>query len=324
MHELLGRLAAAEERFLQQEFLAPALRGGRIRVRIAGVVCDVRIQPNDFHGWGIFQPVSHNEARLTRAATLTERRRYLDLFPLLRLIVCRQEAGQCLCAAASFGDLRFEIEGLVPVELADAVQSFDVIQARHDGSRFWFDGLDASHSPATATYLRSALLERLPSEQLERPGLTAEERAAYELNDWELVRPAGEAPDESAVAHSPQHRRRSKKGRAVLHDVSANPAEQRLRASLSHAGARLIDYLERGDSYRVTYSIGGRRFTSAVAKDDLSVQVAGICLSGEDQKFDLSSLVGVLGEADGRIVPVGGEFGIDEEQYWHVHPPRNP
>ena len=58
----------------------------------------------------------------------------------------------------------------------------------------------------------------------------------------------------------------------------------------------MIDYLEREDSCRVSFSVGDQRYTSSVNKDNMTIQVAGICLSGEDQKFDLSSLVGVLRE----------------------------
>ena len=95
-----------------------------------------------------------------------------------------------------------------------------------------------------------------------------------------------------------------------------------LSDTLSHAGAQLVDYLERGDGYRVTYKIGNRSYTSSVNKGDLTVQVAGICLSGEDDKFDLGSLVGVLHESRGDVPTVGDDTGMTEEQYWRYHPRR--
>src|SRR5438445_3545577 len=85
--DALNRLAAAEERFLASEFLAPVIRGGQVQVRIAGVICTLRVRPADFEGWGVFRPASHAKAALWRPAKLAERQRYLELFPLIRLIL---------------------------------------------------------------------------------------------------------------------------------------------------------------------------------------------------------------------------------------------
>jgi len=317
---LLNQLAAKEQQFLDREFLAPVPRGGEVRVSIGGVHCKIRIEPKDFEGWGVFQPVSHTEALLVRTASLTERRRYLELFPLVRLVVCRREGDRWLGCAASFGDRRFSIDGLVPIELPEAVQVFDVINTRYDGGRFWFDEFDPRHDPGMAVYLRTALAEEVLPEELHRRGLTAEERAAYELNLWqEQEGPA----DEPAAARNPAHRRRSQNPRrAEPAPAETDLVRRRLRENLSHAGARLIDYVEHSDSFRVVYTVGDQQYTSAVDKRDFTVQVAGICLSGEDRKFDLASLVGVLREADGDVVRIGGQ-GLNEEQYWRVHPPRN-
>ena len=176
------------------------------------------------------------------------------------------------------------------------------------------------HDPGSANYLRTALRELLPPAELQRTALTAEERAAYELNYCQLVE-TSEA--EQPETQTKRRRRRGERDRMDKSTTETDVVRQRVGESLSHAGAELIDYLERGDSFRVTFSMGGRRYTSSVSKNDLTVQVAGICLSGEDQKFDLSSLVGVLreGRRSGSIYEVG-ENGMDEEEYWRVHPPR--
>lgn len=130
---------------------------------------------------------------------------------------------------------------------------------------------------------------------LDRPGLTAEERTAY-------------------ARHF---------GPRFLAEVEArrDREEHRLCAALAHAGADLREYQIRGDAYRVVYEVDGRRQASVVSRDDLTVQVAGICLSGHDRQFDLKSMVGVR-EADaiGHVVRIGDDGGLPENVYWDVHP----
>lgn len=294
--DAFNRLAAAEERFLACEFLAPAVQGGRVQVRIASVLCTLRTRPTDFEGWGVFRPASHAEATLVRQARLAERAQYLSLFPLVRLILVGKEQGQWFAVPAHRADARFRVEGTIPVRLVEEGQVFEVVESRFDGANFWYAGPDARWDPATASYLRQQLGSLTAPEKLQRSGLTAEERAAYALNYW----PRYEATEEA---------RRTRE-------------ERRLRGALAHAGAELKDYVERQDVYTVTYEVDGQRHVSAVSKKDLSVQLAGICLSGEDEKFDLQSLVGVIREAQGgALVRVGPENrGMPEDHYWDAHP----
>ena len=294
--DAFSKLAAAEQRFLASEFLAPALGGGEVHVRIAGVINRLHVSPPDFRGFGIFRPTAPAAATLVRPATLVQRREYLALFPLVRFILCKRDGQQWLAISAHQGDSRFRIAGLVPLRMVEEVQQFDVVRARFDGASFWFESLDPSRDPATSAYLRQQLAKGTEPNLLDRLGLTPEERLAYTLC---LI--------QEAVAKQP--------------DAVADPA-RRLRDALAQAGAELVDYLERKDGYRVTYTIGGQQHVSAVRKDDLTVQVAGICLSGADQQFDLTSLVGVLREAGGEVLRIGDD-GMPEEQYWDVHPPRN-
>ena len=294
--DALSRLAAAEERFLASEFLAPVIRGGHVQVRIAEVICTLHIQPGDFEGWGVFRPSSHSEVALVRQAKLTERQRYLELFPLVRLILAEKRNEIWLAMPAHRADSRFQIDGLIPVQLVEDAQQFEVVEARFDGAHFWYAGADARWDPAMASYLRQELAQLTPPEKLHRSGLTAEERAAYAQSYW----PRFEATEEA---------RRSRE-------------EQRLSGALAHAGAELKEFVERKDVYTVTYEVDGQRHVSAISKKDLSVQVAGICLSGQDENFDLQSLVGVIREAHGGgLVRVGRDNqGMPEEQYWRAHP----
>jgi hypothetical protein len=280
LKEVLNRLAAAEERFLASEFLAPVLPGGQVNVRIAGIICTLQIQPADFAGWGIFRPKSHAEAALVRAAKLTERQRYLELFPAVRLIVASKQDDAWLAIPAHRSDGRFQIDGLIPVQLMEDAQLFEVIEARFDGIHFWYASAEARSDPAAASYLRQALDKLIVPEQIQRRGLTAEERSAYALNYW------------------PRY--------LTSEEGKRSQEEKRLRDALAHAGANLRSYIDRRDVYTVTYEVDGERHVSAISKKDLSVQVAGICLSGEDAKFDLQSLVGVIreGRGEGELVRV--------------------
>jgi hypothetical protein len=251
---------------------------------------------SDFVGWGVFRPTSHTTARLVRPASLAERQRYRDLFPKLRVILCGRQGEQWLAVPAHQADSRFRIQGTIPVRLAEEAQLFEVVESRFDGTQCWFERLDLRHDPGTAAYLREALNKMVEPDRLSRPGLTAEERTAYALNYW----PRREAELEARRDRTEQH----------------------LREALAHAGAELRGYLERADCYRVEYVVDGQRHVSAVAKDDLSVQVAGICLSGEDQKFDRQSLVGVLREGGDEVLRIGEDNrGMEAELYWRVHPP---
>jgi hypothetical protein len=212
------------------------------------------------------------------------------------MIVCPRDGEEWLAMPAHRGDTRFRIEGPVPIRLIEEPEPFAVVAARFDGMQCWYDEADPRGDPATAAFLRDALARMVAPEALGRKGLTAEERAAY------------------AMAYVPRL--------ATEAEARRDRIEGRLRRALAHAGAVFREYQERGDVYSVAYEVDGRRHVSAVSREDLSVQVAGICLSGRDRRFDLQSLVGVLREADakGRTVPVG-DVGIPEGVYWNVHPP---
>src|SRR5689334_15769181 len=81
---LIDRLAREEERARKTEFLAPCVRGGRIRARVSGLIYTFAPVPRDFEGWGIFLPTGDKTAELLDAADLPLVGEYLKLLKPLR------------------------------------------------------------------------------------------------------------------------------------------------------------------------------------------------------------------------------------------------
>ena len=114
INKLLDRLSESEERFLTRKFLAPAVRGRKVGVAIDGVRLDLETHPKNFEGWGVFRPESHNTSRFVRDATLLEQRRYLDMLPMVRMILCTPEKNFWRAVPADSGT-KLTIVGAPPI-----------------------------------------------------------------------------------------------------------------------------------------------------------------------------------------------------------------
>jgi len=271
----LAGLADAENAFLRAQFIAAVSGGDKVAVKIAGIRCELSVEPRSFDGFGMFKPVSHTAARLVRPASLAERQAYLALFPAVRLVLCERSGGSALGILASRGDTRFTLDAPASIHHVEQAELFDSVVARYDGVRFWFDQPDPRSPPATGRYLREAILQMRPTKEIDCPGSTAEQREAYRINlDARLA----------LIERQRQH------------EISARreTAEGRISEALEHAGGELREFIEQRDAYRVRYVVDGQEHLSVVSRRDLTVLSAGICLSGEDDKFDLASLVSVV------------------------------
>ncbi len=284
IHDLLDKMEAAEEAFLETEFLAPVLPARQVRVRIADVICTLRVVGKAEPGWAILKAQAMDRAQVIAKATLRQIRDYLALFPVIKLVLVSRAGRDWFALPAHRSDSRFQIDSTVRVQLAVGAEPFQQIIARFDGAHFWFQEIDRRRSPAIAAYLRDALAAETAPDQLHKPTLSAEERAAYYL-----------------LYHAVEEARR-------------DHVEVRLADALTHTGATLSSYIEREDAYTVSFSVDGQTHRSTVHKEDLTVLVAGICLSGEDRKFDLQSLVGVIreGKQRGQIVHTDD----DEDEFY--------
>ncbi len=291
INDILGRLEAQENAFCGALILAPVIAGRAINAKIAGVACRLQLETaREARGFSVVEAISPIRAKWLRAATRLEREKYLALLPRVRFIALEQSKQVWAAFPAHAGDARFQLNGAAIVrEVESGVQAFDTLLTRFDGTHFWFEALDARRSPAIAAYLRESLASGVAPENLHKKGLSGEERAAYALALY------GPPPEEEPEFAAPVVASESEI--EVPINWRHNGIAARLARSVGHGGARLVSYIERDGVYSVTYRFGERTHTSTVRAGDLAVETSGICLSGRDGDFDLTSLVGVMQEA---------------------------
>jgi hypothetical protein len=269
IRKLLNQIASAEAQLRSHQFLAPCVKGGRVRTRVAGMVHTFTPQPRQFEGWGIFQPVDEQEATLLEAADLLQIMAYLQQLSAIRLrLAYRLQHQSWLAYPVNEADMRQRFKTVKPmlVHLVTEGVAFEQILARWNGNSCWFEEVDRRADPAIAETLQSALKQLIPVEELQFKGMTPEMRTLYELAAQQIEGFAQPQRD-----------------------------EKRLRQALKLGGGDLHQFQDRGDYWTVDWTTSdGIRHTSAIAKDELTVVSSGICLSGRDRDFDLQSLVGVM------------------------------
>lgn len=272
MRKLLEKLAKAEQNLVGTHFLAPRPLGARVRLRVCGLVKTFVTEPVDFEGWGVFRIAQPQAATLVKSATRVNVAKYLQQLSVFRLYLVRPLQGRTWLAyptdSGSFSD-RLGPARPVEVHLVSQARAFERARCRWDGANFWFESVDRRSDPTIPRRLAEALKSFVAPDALRIPGITPELRKAYSL----------------IFDNSEELRVRCSEGR--------------LRRAIEMGGGRLESFTDGGDFWTTHWTTQyGERHTSAVRKSDLTVLSAGICLSGEDEKFDLHSLVGVVEGAD--------------------------
>ncbi|MEG3838740.1 hypothetical protein [Microcoleus sp. herbarium14] len=269
IRKILSQLAALEAQLLDTQFLAPCVRGGRVRVRVSSMVYTFQPQPQNFEGWAIFKPINEKIAAVVGEPSLPQLTEYLQVLVPVRLqLACALQGQTWLAYPVNESDAKQRIGVAKPaaVHLVTEGSQFEPIVARWDGHCLWFEEIDRRADPLLSEQLKRALKKLILPEEVRFKGMTPEMRAVYELVS-----------------------RNIKDFDPKVRD------ERRLQRALKTGGGELRDFCDRQDYWLVEWTSGsGEHHTSAIAKNDLTVMSAGICLSGEDMNFDLQSLVGVV------------------------------
>jgi hypothetical protein len=279
INKLINNYTKKEKQLLEQEILAPAIGRGKIFTSLdTGAIYQFNV-PIKFSGWGIFQPVSTIQVRLKRVAQEYERLAYLYRLPHLRCIAINStNNNKWLVIPKNLSDARqrnFKTEPFEIYLVDKVVQQFETVLVNTDSSNYWFHGVDRRSSPIIAK------------------GLLKYYNEIVDKQSWD---------NDITITSSPEEKLAIKIALAKK-KVDSIPKEQLLmQQQLSYLGANLVSYspLDTNDnSYQVKYTDDYGEHAVTVGKD-YSIISAGICLSGEDDKFDLASIVKVLQNDDNQ------------------------
>lgn len=296
--DLLSKFAQEERNFRQKEFLAPFTPKSRTAiVKMNGVNYDFRIVGHKSFGsgFGVFKPIDHSCAKFVKVAEYEQIRPYLDILPKVHMILCYETddgwVSYPMNVESSKATLGLDRE--IIVKNVTDCERFDVVTARYDGAHFWFDEMFAGADVVKSEDMRncfdpSTTVKKMRDALGAIKGLTPEDHKAFDvmLASWTLFKQV--------------------------------TTEDRLKHFIEPGGGKLKKYVLRGDHVEILWnSESGASYVSVVQKDTLDVVSAGICLSGEDNKFHLKDLpfIVVQGEQRDAIYRTGNAraFNMDDD-----------
>ena len=302
IRKLINEMAAQEVQLRDTEFFAPCVRGGKVRSRVANIIYTFSPQPQNFEGWGIFQPVNEKTAEMVEEPSLVQVAEYLKLLKPLRLRLAYALQGQTwLAYPVNESDMQQRLGVAKPaiVHLVTEGGVFEPIIARWDGGVWWFDEVDRRGDPLVGEQLRSHL-RSLSDQNIRFAGMTPEMRTVYDLALQQTEEYQRRRQQQQSIERQRRTRQTTKQARRVERPRPKSDGDEgRLQEALRMGGGDLREFRDRGDYWQIEWTTSnGESHTSAIDKKDLTVISSGICLSGRDRDFDLQSLVGVIEARD--------------------------
>ncbi len=302
VRSMIKKVAEETREALSSKILAPVVPGAKVRVRISSIVYEMQPDDSTFEGWAVLQASGAGQAVILGTASPAQIKMYLELLPRFQLVTLLERDGSWWGIPAQTSDRRVQVSGPVRMRLANRVSSFETVDCRFDGTAFWFEEIARRRNPVIARRLRDALADDVLPDDLQVLEMVPQERVAYSLVFFskhpELL---VQEPSSRTEARSETKHEEDYGGfdyQKWLQDLSI----ARLTVAVEHAGGRLDGYWK-GETGTVTVRmlVDDKPHVVTVRNKDMTVLSSGICLSGQDEKFDLSSLVGVLREHNTRM-----------------------
>jgi hypothetical protein len=275
--DLIDRIGKQESSLTGRTFVSPIFNNTSVATRVEGLIYTFSI-PKQKGGWYQIRPIDSKKARVVGEASLSEIETYLKCLGKVRIVLVMKQDGVFMGIPDKANKYGLSESELLPVFLCDdAPLEFDRIIARYDGVNLWYECVDQGNDPSKGDYLRNSMTKVVMPDKIQFSGLTLEEKQAYALRlvfDRKLIE---------------------------------TQKKSTLQQDVEFAGGKFVRFEEKSDHFAVTYMVEGQQFTSRITKEPTRMVLsAGLCLAGNDRRFDLKSLITVVREAQHRrIIHIG-------------------
>jgi hypothetical protein len=268
MSKLLDSFIKKERDLLNNMFIAPFDQNTTtIIVKIDKVNYKFKINKTKSSGLGYFKPKNSKEAVLVGEVEEYLADSFLKSLPSLIFILCYEtDFGWIAYPYDLNGIAKYNIFGEILIKNVKDCQRFDIITARYDSVNMWYHEPFAGANISKSIQLRDCFQSDFNELQIKAAkdkilGLKTEESKAFDivLESWKKF--------------------------------LKTSTEDTIKQFLQNSGATLSNYILKGTDIEIKWKApSGKTYYSLIKKDSYDVVSAGICLSGEDQKFHLKDL----------------------------------
>jgi hypothetical protein len=270
--DIIRKLGETENSLTKREFVSPVYKNKCVITKIDKISYPYSI-PETKPGWYKFRPVNRKKAKVVGPCEFQDIASYQKFLQKVRMVLVQRDGDVFYGVPFKTNQQGLDIKVLYPIYLVldDMAQDFDEVICRYDGANLWYQSVDINNDQAKVNYLRESLKAFVIPKKIVYSGLRFEDKMAYAVRC------------------------------EIDKKLQEKTKEGRLKHAVEHAGGIFRSFTEKGDHFNVTYEVDGEKYTSVIAKNDnLQVLTAGICLSGGDTEFDLTSLISVIREGQDR------------------------
>ena len=293
--DLVDKIIEAENDFKKSQFISPVIPGVNIRIRIHGLIHELAVNNREYRGWAILQATDDKTARVVSEPEIDVIKKYLKLFPRLRMMVIGKPDEYVAMPVDIGNKLGITCSNLVYL-CDDEPQQFDYIIARYDGL-FWYDDIDMGRDPMIAEDMRQALDKNVSTSSLSIKGMSNVDKMVYDFA-YQL-----KAEKQKKIIEERRKKLLQNK-EASIHD------------SVEFSGGAIKRIDEMDDRYHIEWTLDGHEQKSIeVSKKNLRVFSVGVCIEDAGATFDLKSLVSAV-KSRKQLMEL--EDAYTDGYAWHV------